>query len=66
MTCAAEDHEGLANRIEQLYKMSASERDKLGAAGRLYYLEHFEMEKQCSRLVGILQSRIAATGKGRK
>lgn len=66
LACAAEDHEGLANCIEQLYKMSASERDKLGAAGRSYYLEHFEMEKQCSRLVEILQSRIAATGKVKK
>jgi len=66
LTCPAEDSQGLAQSIEQLYNMSASERDGLGKAGRSYYLEHFEMEKQCSRLVEILQSRIAATGKGKK
>jgi glycosyltransferase involved in cell wall biosynthesis len=66
LTCPAEDHEGLANCIEQLYEMSAPERRKLGTAGRSYYLEHFEMEKQCGRLVEILQNRIAATGKGKK
>jgi len=66
LACPAEDHRGLANRIEQLYKMTASERDKLGAAGRSYYLEHFEMEKQCKRLVEILQNRIATGRKGKK
>ena len=66
LTCPAEDYEGLARCIEQLYKMSALERDDLGAAGRIYYLEHFEMKKQCQRLVGILHSRIAATRKGKK
>jgi len=66
LTCPAEDYKGLAQRIEQLYKMSASERDKLGAAGRAYYLEHFEMKRQCCRLVEILQSRITAARKGKK
>ncbi len=66
LTCPAEDYAGLANCIEQLYKMPASERDKLGAAGRSYYLEYFEMRKQAGRLVEILQSRIAANGKGKK
>jgi glycosyltransferase involved in cell wall biosynthesis len=59
----AEDHEGLAKGIEQLYKMSPSERDRLGASGRAYYLENFEMKKQCQRLVEILQTRITVTGK---
>ena len=66
LTCPAEDYEGLTQCIEQLYKMSTLERDKLGAAGRTYYLEHFEMKKQCRRLVEIIQSRIAATRKGKK
>jgi len=66
LTCPAEDYKGLAQCVEQLYKMSASERDKLGAAGRAYYLENFEMKRQCSRLVEILQDRIAATRKGKK
>ena len=66
LTCPAEDYEGLARCIETLYSMSTLERDNLGAAGRAYYLEHFEMKKQCQRLVGILHSRIAATRKGKK
>ena len=66
LTCPAEDHEGLASCIEHLYKMPASERRKLGAAGRSYYLENFEMRKQAERLVEILQNRIAAIGKGKK
>jgi len=66
LTCPAEDYQGLAQRIEQLYKMPVSERDKLGVAGRAHYLEYFEMKTQCSRLVEILQGRVAATRKGRK
>ncbi|MFT4636186.1 MAG: glycosyltransferase involved in cell wall biosynthesis [Chitinophagales bacterium] len=66
LTCPAEDFKGLAQRIGQLYKMSAQEREKLGCAGRAYYLEHFEMKRQCSRLVEILQGRIAAARKGKK
>jgi len=66
LTCPAEDYQGLAQRIEQLFKMSVSERGKLGVAGRAHYLEYFEMKTQCSRLVEILQGRIAATRKGRK
>lgn len=60
LTCPAEDAAGLAQCIEQLYHMSSPERDKLGHAGRMYFLEHFEMSRQCSRLVELLESRISA------
>lgn len=63
MSCPAEDALGLAHCIEQLYNMPAAEREKLGQVGRAYYLEHFEMNRQCRRLVEILESRINA---GRK
>lgn len=63
MSCPAEDAQGLAQCIEQLYYMPPAERDRLGQAGRAYYLEHFEMNRQCRRLVEILESRINA---GRK
>lgn len=63
MSCPAEDALGLAHCIEQLYYMPADERDKLGQVGRAYYLEHFEMNQQCRRLVEILESRVNA---GRK
>jgi hypothetical protein len=38
--------------------MTSDERESLGQAGRAYYLEHFEMERQSQRLVEILSSRI--------
>lgn len=62
LTCPAQDVAGLARCIEQLYQMSPVERDKLGQAGRGYYLEHFEMSRQSRRLVEILESRINTGG----
>jgi glycosyltransferase involved in cell wall biosynthesis len=62
LTCPAQDAAGLARCIEQLYQMSPAERDKLGQAGRGYYLEHFEMSRQSRRLMEILESRINAGG----
>ncbi|MDR6605620.1 glycosyltransferase family 4 protein [Pseudomonas synxantha] len=58
LTTAAQDAEGMANCIEQLFRMTSDERESLGQAGRAYYLEHFEMERQSQRLVEILSSRI--------
>lgn len=60
LTCPAQDAAGLARCIEHFYQMSPAERDKLGQAGRGYYLEHFEMSRQSRRLVEILESRINA------
>lgn len=62
LSCPAQDAAGLAHCIEQLYQMSPAERDKLGQAGRGYYLEHFEMSRQSRRLVEILESRINEGG----
>ncbi|MNH27241.1 putative glycosyl transferase [compost metagenome] len=58
LTTAAQDAEGMASCIEQLLRMTSDERESLGKAGRAYYLEHFEMERQSQRLVEILSSRI--------
>ena len=60
LTSPSEDYQSLVICIEQLFNMSASEREKLGLAGRAYYLENFEMKTQCNRLVEILQDRIMA------
>ncbi len=60
LTCPAEDERALAQRIEQLYHMTTEERALLGANGRDYYLEHFEMKKQTNKLIEILDSRLAA------
>lgn len=58
LTCPAEDAVGLARCIEQLYHMPLVEREKMGQAGRAYFLEHFEMDRQSRRLVQILENRI--------
>jgi glycosyltransferase involved in cell wall biosynthesis len=58
LTCPAQDAEGMANSIEQLFRMTADQREQLGQSGRAYYLEHFEMERQSQRLIEILSSRI--------
>ena len=63
LTSPSEDAQSLVLCIEQLFNMSATERKKLGLAGRAYYLENFEMETQCNRLIEILQDRIMADKK---
>lgn len=55
---SAEDSAALAKNIEQLYHMSPTDREKLGQAGRSYFLEHFEMTKQSQKLIEILNNRI--------
>lgn len=58
LTSEAQDAEGMANSIEQLFRMTLEQRESLGQSGRAYYLEHFEMERQSQRLVELLHSRI--------
>ncbi|MFC5695813.1 glycosyltransferase family 4 protein [Pseudomonas sp. GCM10022186] len=57
-TCAAEDVDGLVSCIEQLLQLSPDEREALGLSGRQFFEEHFEMGRQCQRLVEILENRI--------
>lgn len=59
LTCAAEDHASLATHIRSIYGMPALERAKLGAAGRRYFLKHFDMQGQARNLIEILEKRIA-------
>ncbi|RON50706.1 glycosyltransferase family 4 protein [Pseudomonas frederiksbergensis] len=58
LTCPAQDAEGMASKIEQLFHMTSDERESLGQSGRTYYLENFEMERQSRRLIEILSTRI--------
>ncbi|QLG87006.1 glycosyltransferase family 4 protein [Chitinibacter bivalviorum] len=62
LTCPAEDVDGLVRCIETLFQMSPLEREKLGQSGRNYFLKHFEMGRQCQRLVEILESQINKKG----
>ena len=34
-------------------------REEMGAAGRKYFMEHFEMQRQARRLLDILNERLA-------
>jgi len=58
LTCPAEDHESLAARIIQFFNMPENERDIIGDNGRRYFLENFEMQQQCKKLIEILEQRI--------
>lgn len=58
LSCAAEDAVALSVCIEKLFNMPADERAALGHAGRVYFEEHFEMERQAQNLVEIMQRRI--------
>lgn len=56
LTSAAGDATALAGNIVALHSMTNEQREAFGQAGYQYYLEHFEMESQCRRLVEILFS----------
>lgn len=47
----AEDAQGLADTILQLYGMSDEEKDKLGENGRSYYKTHYDHEKLVDQLI---------------
>lgn len=63
LTCPPEDPGALAGAIRTLYSKSDAERDAMGAAGKRYFAEHFEMSSQARRLVEILTERIARKGR---
>lgn len=59
LTCAAGDAAALADCIRRLHALPQGELEHMGRAGRAYALEHFEMSRQATRLVEILQQRIS-------
>lgn len=65
MTCAPEDPEALANCIRSFYRLPGDTRAQMGEAGRSYFSEEFEMNKQARRLVAILHDRKDAKEGGR-
>lgn len=58
LTCPAEDHENLAEKIIQFFNMPLKERDIIGGNGKKYFLENFEMQQQCKKLIEIFEKRI--------
>lgn len=61
LTCPAEDPAALADRVKELYRMPEEARLRMGAAGRMYFLSHYEMRSQALRLTEIIKQRIART-----
>lgn len=62
LTCPPEDPGALAEAIRTLYSRSDAEREAMGAAGKRYFAEHFEMSSQAARLIEILTERIGRRG----
>ena len=58
LTCPAEDYKSLAARIIQFFKMSENEHDIIGNNGRKYFLENFEMQQQCKKLIHLVSLKI--------
>ena len=58
LTCPAENVDELVACIEKLYSMSELERQKMGVAGRNYFLRNFEVEEKARRLIEIFNDRI--------
>lgn len=52
----AEDAQALADTIMRLYRLSPSEREKMGANGRKYYQEHFDHDHLVDELIGHLRA----------
>lgn len=61
LICPAENAPLLAQTIRNLYAMPSSERAKMGAAGKAYFSEYFEMNQQAKRLIEIIESRLTRT-----
>lgn len=60
LACAAEDAEALANAIITLYEMNEASRGQMGNNGYAYFIEHFEMGRQATRLIKILEQRMTS------
>jgi len=56
LAAPAEDGKALAETILHLYRLSASERKKMGDNGRNYFQEHFNHEHLVDQLIGHMQA----------
>lgn len=55
--CEPESARSLADAVLSLMSLSPREREEMGSAGRRYFNEHFNMDRQAERLVEIMVSR---------
>lgn len=58
----AGDSGELAKNFDTIYQMSIQERRRMGEAGKVYFLKHFEVKKQAARLVKLLEQQFGITG----
>lgn len=58
LTSAAEDDQALAAQIQNFFNLKQQQRDEMAENSRQYFLQHFEIEQQCTKLVDILSDRI--------
>lgn len=57
VVCEPESSEALATSIKRLMALPLAEREEMGRAGRTYFNEHFDMGRQVTRMVEIIESR---------
>lgn len=60
MTCPAEDADALADAVLELFRMPCEVRERMGAKGRAYFLEHFERERLLDRVEGWVEELAGA------
>ena len=56
LTVPAGDGGALAEAVLRMYRMTLTEREAMGARGRLYYAQHFSHDMLVDQLIGHLQS----------
>ena len=59
IACSAEDAAGLASAVRELRRISDSQRERLGVAGRSYYQKHFEPRALAIDLAARLERLVA-------
>ena len=59
LTCEAENAVALAACIRRLHALTKEERNAMGHSGRNYFYEHFDMNRQATRLMDILRERLS-------
>ena len=59
LSCPAEDAEGVAAAILELYRRPVSERQAMGERGRRYFERHFDRERLLDRLLEWMEEDVA-------
>jgi len=60
LTCPAENSERLATQLIRFFNMPETEHDVMANNSRQYFLENFEIQQQCEKMMDMLEQRIEA------